>query len=60
MTTITPAEAQRHVDRAFVLNTLAEIHTTWGEAAWNNGRIREAVAHWQAAARYSLDAKRSS
>lgn len=59
MTTITPAQAQQHIDRAVVLDSLAEIHTTWGDAEWNNGSIRSAVRHWMTAAQYSVAAKRT-
>lgn len=58
MTTITPDQAQQHIDRAFVLNSLAEIHTAWGEAAWNRGDYSSAVKHWYVAARHSVAAKR--
>ena len=58
MTTITPDAAQQHIDRAFVLRSLAEIHTIWGEAAWNAGDYRGAVVHWRAAAHHSITAKR--
>lgn len=57
MTTITPSEAQQHIDRAFVLRTLAEIHTTWGYVEWNRGDYPAAIRHWQTAARYSITAK---
>lgn len=58
MTTITPAEAQQHIDRAFVLDSLAATYTAWGDEAWNDGRIRDAVRHWMTAAQYSMAAKR--
>lgn len=53
MTTITPATAQSRIDRADVLTSLAEIHTVWGEIAWNSGNYPTAVVHWKAAARYA-------
>lgn len=56
MTTITPPEAQQQIDRAFVMTTLAEVHTTWGQVAWDAGNYRTAVRHWQTAARYSAAA----
>lgn len=59
MTTITPAVAQQHIDRAFVLNSLATVHTTWGDAAWNDGDYVSAIRHWQVAARFSLAATQS-
>lgn len=58
MMTITPAQAQRRIDRPLVLTSLAEIHTTWGEVAWNRGDYRSAVRSWQVAARYYLQAER--
>ncbi len=57
MITITPDAAQQHIDRAFVLTSLAAVHTTWGEAAWNAGDYPGAVRHWRVAARYSINAK---
>lgn len=57
MITITLGEAQRRTDRAFVMTSLAEIHTTWGEVAWNAGDYRTAVTHWKAAAKYRIAAK---
>lgn len=57
MITITPGQAQRHIDRAFVLNSLAAIHTTWGEAAWNAGDYPAAIRQWRVAARHSIAAK---
>lgn len=57
MTTITPEQAQAGIDRAFVLASLASIHTTWGEIAWNAGDTRRAVRYWMTAARYSVAAK---
>ncbi len=57
MITITPSEAQQHIDRAFVLDTLARIHTAWGEAAWNAGNYPAAIRQWRLAARYSITTK---
>lgn len=57
MITITPAEARPDIDRAFVMDSLARVHTEWGNAAWNDGDYPRAVLNWCAAARYSLDAK---
>ena len=59
MITITPTAAQQHIDRAFVLDTLACTHTTWGEAAWNRGDYPAAIRQWRVAARYSLAATQS-
>lgn len=56
MITITPDTAQQHIDRAFVMTTLAEVHTAWGEAAWNAGYYPAAIRHWRVAARYSIAA----
>lgn len=58
MTTITPAHARRHIDRTEVLTSLADVHTAWGEAAWDSGDYRGAVRNWQIAARYYLAAER--
>jgi hypothetical protein len=58
MTMLTPAEVQRRIDRRFVLTSLAEVHTVWGDEAWTNGDAREAIRHWAAAAQFSLDAQR--
>jgi hypothetical protein len=55
--TITPDEAQQHIDREFVMRTLDQIHTAWGDAAWNDGDYRAAIRQWQAAARCSIAAK---
>jgi hypothetical protein len=54
----TPAPARRHIDRADVLTSLAEVHTAWGEAAWDSGDYRSAVRNWQVAARHYLAAER--
>lgn len=59
MITIPPAAAQQHIDRAFVMTTLASVHTAWGEAAWNDGNYPSAIRHWQVAARFSLAATQS-
>ena len=58
MTTITPAQARRTIDRADVHASLAEVHTAWGEAAWDAGDYRSAVRNWQIAARHYLAAER--
>ena len=57
MITITPDEAQQHIDRAFVMDSLAEVYTAWGEAAWNAGNYPAAIRCWKTAARYSTAAK---
>lgn len=51
MSTITPAQAQRRIDRPLVLTSLAEVHTAWGEAAWSAGNYHGAVRNWQIAAK---------
>lgn len=58
MITITPDAAQQQIDRGFVMTTLDEIHTTWGETAWNNGQYSVAVRHFLAAAQYHAAATR--
>lgn len=45
------------LDRAQTQTTLAEVHTSWGDLAWNDGDIKTAVTHWLAAARYAKAAK---
>ena len=57
MITITPAAAQQHIDRAFVMDSLARVHTAWGEATWNAGDNPAAIRHWRVAARYSITTK---
>lgn len=54
--TITPSQAQPHIDRAFVMDSLARVHTAWGEAAWNSGDYPAAIRQWRVAARYSIAA----
>lgn len=55
---ITPAQARRRISRAEVFTSLAEVHTAWGEAAWNAGDYRGAVRNWLTAARLYGKAKR--
>jgi len=58
MTTITPQRARRCINRAEVFTSLAEVHTAWGEAAWNCGDYRSAVRNWLLAAKLYGKAER--
>jgi len=58
MTAITPTQARRTIDCADVHASLAEVHTAWGEAAWNAGDYRSAVRNWQIAAKFYGKAQR--
>lgn len=58
MNVITPARARRCINRAEVFTALAEVHTTWGEAAWNAGDYPGAVRNWQIVVKLYAKAER--